>query len=202
MSKAHEKDTIAPSPKGTDPAFRPQLDSPPSYGSYPVVHQHYYGQPPRRRTPMRRFCTSLGPYQCPHSKVVTKYGSQLVSIVEWPSDEDFPIPSDLKRVRCVLGDEIGQDTKLKASPKQILQALIFPFRVQEKSELPIDSKNLLFLSPGVHSGGRIKIKKSRKASDVAKVKVRLEYLRPGTPHGLPKYVSSSAVMERLGLVSL
>ncbi|KIL63997.1 hypothetical protein M378DRAFT_78834 [Amanita muscaria Koide BX008] len=156
---------------------------------------------------MRRFCTAFAfaillwvliSALIQSLLVVTKYSSQLVSIVsdsrifidihcvpfqdEWPSDEDFLIPPDLERVRCVWGDEIGQDTKLKASFKQILQApLTFPFKVQEKFELPIDSENLFFLSRGVYSGGRIKIKRSRKASDVAKVKVRLEYLRPGTP---------------------
>lgn len=198
-SKAHEKDTVAPSPKGADPAFRPQLDSPPSYGSYEARESYsshmypvgHHGQPPRRNTPMRRFCTAFAfaillwvliSALIQSLLVVTKYSSQLVSIDEWPSDEDFLIPPDLERVRCVWGDEIGQDTKLKASFKQILQApLTFPFKVQERFELPIDSENVFFLSRGVYSGGRIKIKRSRKASDVAKVKVRLEYLRPGTP---------------------
>lgn len=71
---------------------------------------------------------------------------------------------------------------LKASYKQILKApLTFPFKKEEKFELPIDSETLFFLSRGVYSGGHVKIVTTDKESDVAQVKVRFEYLRPGGP---------------------
>lgn len=85
-------------------------------------------------------------------------------------------------MRCAWGDQAPDQIPLTASYKQILKApLTFPFKKEEKFELPIDSNTLFFFSRGVYSGGQVKVTRSDKHGDVAKVKIRLEYLRPGGP---------------------
>jgi hypothetical protein len=182
------------SPKGGDRVQHPRSDPPlkdSSYEAFPTVavqEYHYYtGHVQRRRSSARRFCTSfafviLVTALLQTMMVIARYGMQFMDTNEWTSDEDFPIPPDLERVRCAWGDEIARHTQPGASLKQILRApLTFPFIVQERFELPVDADNLFFLSRGVYSHGQIKVERSGKASDVVKVDVRLEYTRPGTP---------------------
>ncbi|KAK2467427.1 hypothetical protein APHAL10511_000662 [Amanita phalloides] len=189
--------------KSSPPLCPPSSNEPPSYAAHgaqqPYPVQPYFAQypyfytpdqiqPPRRRSPIRRFCTAVGWAVA----IWLLLASLIQSVIlvaqfntiseELPADEDFPIPPELERVRCVWGDQHSGQIPLKASYKQILRApLTFPFKREEKFELPIESDALFFLSRGVYSGGVVKIKTSDKHDDVARVKVRLEYLQPGGP---------------------
>ncbi|KAF8625369.1 hypothetical protein AX15_005420 [Amanita polypyramis BW_CC] len=202
-SKIPLKGPGSDTPIGVESAHHPQVDSLPSYTAYesqqpwpvqpyPVApYPYYYTGPmqlPRRNSARRRFCIAFTAafmiwvfmVALIQSIVIVTHNSAMID--DWPDDEDFPIPPDLERVRCVWGDGAPDHVPLKASFKKILQApLTFPFKKEEKFELSIDSDNLFFLSRGIYSGGKVTIEQSHEEGDVAKVEVRLEYLRPGGP---------------------
>jgi len=197
---AKEPGSASCSEKGADlldqqlpPSYAPYVQQP--YPGHPIpVLPHFYvcpmqhQEPSRRRRLIRRFFAAVA--FAVTTWVLVSALVRSVTVVthfnatfeDWPTEEDFPIPPELKRVRCVWGDETPDQMPLKASFKQILKApLTFPFKKEEKFELPIDSEALFFLSRGVYSGGQVKIITTDKESDVAKVKVHLDYLRPGGP---------------------
>jgi len=199
---AKQPDSVASSEKGADlldhqlpPSYAPYVQQP--YPGQPTpVLPHFYvcpaqqqqQQPNRRRRILRRFIFTVVFAVTIWALVSALVRSVMVvthfnaTFEDWPTEEDFPIPPELKRVRCVWGDETPDRMPLKASYKQILKApLTFPFKKEEKFELPIDSKTLFFLSRGVYSGGQVKVVTTDKESDVATVKVHLDYLRPGGP---------------------
>ncbi|PFH47474.1 hypothetical protein AMATHDRAFT_67678 [Amanita thiersii Skay4041] len=191
VRSSHVNDSDHPQP--------PQLDSPPSYGTYearqsppiqpyPAViahqpHYHHIHQIERmetnRRSASGRFWRAFAVAifiwvlvsAFVRSVIIVVHPVSLLNMTEWP------IPSDVDLVNCYSGSNWTDNNEGSAyagsSGMQVFTTL--PRHKDVSFDLLVDSEELFVLSRGAMSGGALKITTSDEQRDTARVDVRVEY---------------------------